>query len=162
MSISSVTSAIKNAYVPVRSQTISKTLSAEQVKTSDDAVDLSQVAQSVGSASFKGREKFDFTEMTPKQMKEIANDLFKQGKIDLDQLFQLETAGIPLGKLGAHGEFVELTAAERDGFMNQPMNYIQYTSERISCLEQSGYSNDPKSGYDMLKSLLGQLKTNFG
>lgn len=162
MSISSVTSAIKNAYVPVCSQTISKTLSTEQVKTSDDVVDLSQVAQSVGTASSKSREKFDFTEMTPKQMKGIANELFKQGKIDLDQLFQLETAGIPLGKLGAHGEFVELTAAERDGFMNQPMNYIQYTSDRISFLEQSGYSNDPKSGYDMLKSLLGQLKANFG
>ena len=162
MSISSVTSAIKNAYVPVRSQTISKTLSAEQVKTSDDVVDLSQVAQSVGSASFKGREKFDFTEMTPKQMKGIANEMFKQGKIDLDQLFQLETAGIPLGKQGPHGEFVQLTPAEREGFMSQPLNYIQNTADRISFLDQSGYANDPKSGYDMLKNLLGKLKTNFG
>jgi hypothetical protein len=162
MSISSVTSAIKHTYIPVHSQALSKTLSAEQVEPSNDVVDLSKVAQSVCTSSTQGREQFDFTHMTPKQMKGIANEMFKQGKIDLDQLFQLETAGIPLGKQGPHGEFVQLTPAEREGFMSQPLNYIQNTADRISFLDQSGYANDPKSGYDMLKNLLGKLKTNFG
>lgn len=165
MSISSVNSSVQNQYPQLSTQATSKTTATKAVataasNTASDTVQISQAAQNISaaSASTTASEKFDFTNMTPKQMKGVANEMFKQGKIDIDQLFQLETAGVPLGKLGANGEFIALTPAEREGYMSKPVNYVKYTADRISFLEQTGYANDSKSGYEMLKNLLGKLK----
>lgn len=165
MSINNVNRSVQNRYVNLSTQATSKTTTANVVATAtsnkaSDTVEISQAAQNISdaSASTTAGEKFDFSNMTPKEMKGVANEMFKQGKIDIDQLFQLETAGIPLGKLGAKGEFIALTPAEREGYMSKPYNYVKYTADRISFLEQTGYANDSKSGYEMLKSLLGKLK----
>lgn len=165
MSVSHINSSIQIQYTQLSTQSTNKTTATNAVataasNTASDTVQISQAAQNISAASAgtTGSEKFDFTNMTPKQMKGVANEMFKQGKIDIDQLFHLENVGVPFGKLGANGEFVALTPAEREGYMSKPVNYAKYTADRISFLEQTGYANDSKSGYEMLKNLLGKLK----
>ena len=165
MSVSNINNSVQNQYQQISTQATSKTTAANAVataasNTASDTVQISQAAQNISaaSASTTASEKFDFTNMTPKQMKGVANEMFKQGKIDIDQLFHLENVGVPFGKLGANGEFVALTPAEREGYMSKPVNYVKYTADRISFLEQTGYANDSKSGYEMLKNFLGKLK----
>jgi hypothetical protein len=113
-------------------------------------------AHSSSSASSVG---FDFTNMTPNQMKGAADTLYKSGQIDLTQVFMLENAGRPLGKAGPNGEFIPLSASERQATGNTPMNYIQTAKIAISNLEQSGEASNPKSGYQQWTSILATLQT---
>ncbi len=100
---------------------------------------------------------YDFTHMTPKQMQAVAQQLHKSGQIDVDQLFTLQNMGVPLGKVGPNGSFVELTPEERTRFENSPVNYIDTTKSAIRFLQETGYAMDPKSGYEQFKSLLATL-----
>jgi hypothetical protein len=166
MSINSINSSVQNQYPKVSTQatsntTVVKTKTASALSiTASDTVQLSQTAKNItlASTSKSATQEYDFTNMSPNAMKSVGNEMFKQGKIDIDQLFQLENAGVPLGKLGPNGQFVALTPAEREDYMSKPVNYVKYTADRISFLEQTGYANDSKSGYEMLTSLLGKLK----
>jgi hypothetical protein len=169
MSVHSINSSAQNQPLQLSSRVTNKTIATDVVASTvantklDDVWQISKTAKDINAASISSNtdQKFDFTNMTPRQMKGVANELFKQGKIDIDQLFQLETAGVPLGKQGAHGEFVELTSAEKESYMNKPVNYIKHTADCINFLEQTGYANDPKSGYEMMRNLLGKLKAGL-
>ena len=69
-----------------------------------------------GAAASSSVSQYDFRKMTPDQMKGVAKDLYQSGKIDLSQLLILETAGVPIGKVGAKGEFVPLSASEKASY----------------------------------------------
>jgi hypothetical protein len=84
--------------------------------------------------------------------------LYDAGKIDLSELFMLQTAGMPLGKAGPNGEFLALSEAEKASFNAQPVNYIQTFKDGIDHLEQTGYANDPKSGHARMKHVLEVLQ----
>ncbi len=105
---------------------------------------------------------FDFTSMTPNQMKGAANALYKSGQIDLTQVFMLENAGRPLGKTGANGEFIPLSATEREATGNTPVNYIRTAKDAMNYLEQTGQAADPKSGYAQWQGILDTLQTMQG
>lgn len=117
-----------------------------------DKVTLSQAA----AGRYAGEA--DYTHMTPAQMKGAAQGLYDAGKIDLSELFMLQTAGMPLGKAGPHGEFLALSEADKARFSAQPMNYIQTFKDGIDHLEQTGYANDPKSGHARMKHVLEVLQ----
>lgn len=104
----------------------------------------------------------DFTSMTSNQMKSVAKGLFDTGKIGLTQLFQLENAGIPLGKAGPNGEFIALSPEERESFRNTPMNYMDLIKDAMSGIEAQGKAADLTSGYQSWKDLLSVLQDNQG
>jgi|GEM_PF-5214184 len=114
------------------------------------------------SSSGDGIRTYDFTSMTSHQMKSVAKALFDTGKIGLTQLFQLENAGIPLGKAGPNGEFVPLSSEERESFRNTPMNYMDIIKDVIAAIERQGKAADTTSGYQGWKELLGVLEDNQG
>ena len=89
---------------------------------------------------------YDFTDMTPNQMKSAARALAASGKINAMQAFKMKTAGIPLGTL-VDGKFEPLTAAQQESFANSPVDYIQLFQSNMAFLQQQGLANDPKSGY---------------
>lgn len=105
---------------------------------------------------------YDFTSMTPKDMQSVAARLHQSGAIDLTQLFILENAGGPLGKVGAHGEFVPLSAAEREGFRNTPTDFIQIAKNALAGIESQGRAADPTSGYQGWKDILTLLQNRQG
>jgi len=119
------------------------------------ALDVSTLGQSSTTSSSAGR---DYSRMTPREMQGIAQSLYESGKIDVTQLFMLQNAGMPLGKAGANGEFVPLTAAERASFQDKPVNYLKISQDAITNLEQSGKASDPKSGYAQWTGILSALK----
>jgi hypothetical protein len=115
-----------------------------------------------GDSASTGVSEFDFASMTPSDMQEAAKKLFKTGDIDLTQLFMLQNMGVPLGKMGASGEFVPLSDAQRDTFRGQSYDYLSGARDAISYIEQSGRASDPKSGYGSWQGILNVLQNRQG
>jgi hypothetical protein len=113
-------------------------------------------------ASASAISTYDFTSMTPKEMQGVAARLHQSGAIDLTQFFMLENAGVPLGKVGANGEFVPLSAAEREGFRNTPTDFIQIARNALAGIESQGRAADPTSGYQGWKDILALLQNRQG
>jgi hypothetical protein len=109
-----------------------------------------------------GFGSYDFSDMTPREMHDTATKLFRAGEVDLTQLFMLQNMGVPLGRQGASGEFVPLSAAERDTFRDQPYDYLAGARDAISYIEQSGRASDPKSGYQSWQGILNVLQNRQG
>ena len=103
-------------------------------------------------------ESPDFSQMTPREMKDFAKQLFDAGEIDLTQLFMLQTAGMPLGRLGDNGELIPLTNDETNAFQSQPVDYFQVAKDAMKYIESTGKENDPTSGYANWKGIVEALK----
>lgn len=127
-----------------------------------DSVTISQAAQHLLASSqvdsSSGAHR-DFTHMTSNQMQGVADELWKAGKIDLTQLRVLQTAGVPIGKMGAKGELIRFSDSEKANFTSRPLNYIQISEDRIDYLEKTGLASDPTSGYNMWKEILSTLQS---
>jgi hypothetical protein len=103
-------------------------------------------------------ESPDFSQMTPREMKDFAKQLFDAGEIDLTQLFMLQTAGMPLGRLGDNGELIPLTNDETNAFQSQPIDYFQVAKDSMKYIESTGKEHDPTSGYANWKGIVEALK----
>ena len=111
------------------------------------------------SSAGSGEEPpLDFSQMPPREMQGFAKKLFDAGEIDLTQLFMLQTAGVPLGKVSPAGEFVPLSQDEQNAFRNQPVNHFQVAQGAMEFIEQSGKSNDPTSGYANWRGIVQALQ----
>lgn len=102
-------------------------------------------------------KNYDFKSMTPKQMRGLADQLWREGKIDLTENLMLQRMGIPLGKLGSNGEFIPLSGVELADYENKPINYIDVGGDAMKFLEQSGKADNPQYGYDRWKNILSVL-----
>jgi hypothetical protein len=131
--------------------------SAAGAKSTEQAAAASSATREIDVAAPE-EDSPDFTQMTPKEMKDFAKQLFDKGEIDLTQLFMLQTAGMPLGKVGANGEFVPLSNDETNAFQNKPVNYFSTAQEAMKFIEQSGKASDPTSGYANWKGIVDALK----
>lgn len=147
------TTAVKPQSSPIVSGTRAAK-DSDTVTISAAAIEASQISASSSESSTTG----GFTNMTPNRMQGAAQDLYKSGKIDLTQLHMLQTAGVPLGRQGPHGEFIPLTASEKASYSNNPVNYVQLTKGAMAFLEQTGSASDPKSGYEQWKGILAALQ----
>lgn len=105
---------------------------------------------------------YDFSHMTPNRMRTIAQDLHKAGKIDPVQLFELQNAGVPLGRVGANGQFIPLTDAQRAQYADTQVNYLQIAQDAITFQEQSGMACDTKSTINEWKGILATLQSMQG
>lgn len=125
-----------------------------------DTVTLSAAAQAMlaSPTADQSTNPPDVSHMTPNQMQAVATDLWQAGKIDLSQLFMLQTAGVPVGKQGPQGEFVALTAAEQASYGNTPVDYIQVSKDAIAGIEWRHQAADPTSGYTQWKGILATLQ----
>lgn len=110
------------------------------------------------AATTPGEESPDFTQMTPREMKDYARQLWEAGEIDLTQLFMLQTAGMPLGRVGDNGELIPLTNDETNAFQSQPVNYFQVANDAMEYIEYTGKQHDPTSGYANWKGIVAALK----
>lgn len=122
-----------------------------------DLLALVNQAADSSSTSSNAVKSSDFTSMTPKEMKGLADQLWREGKIDLTENLMLQTMGIPLGKLGPDGKYQSLSEAETMQFQNTPINYFEVGRGAIDFLEHSGKANDPQYGYDRWKNFLSVL-----
>ena len=135
----------------------SKTPVGGRIASDSAPVNATSVSFSQTLAQAERPTKSIYTSMTPAQMKGVAQDLYNSGKIDLDQLFKLQNAGV-LGKQGPNGEFIPLSAAEKARFDNTPVNYIQLAQGAMKYIEQTGAAADPKSGYADWQDILETLQ----
>lgn len=136
---------------PASTQDVTDTHNQDQVSISETAKSLAAQVSSSNS------QTYDFTRMPPAEMKTVSNQLFKEGKMNLDELLKVQSMGVPLGNAGPNGEFIPLTEEERAGYENSPVNYLSTTRSAIQFLEQTGYARDPKSSYQQLKGILSTL-----
>jgi hypothetical protein len=113
-------------------------------------------------ASSQNESAYDFTHMTPGRMQTVAQELHKAGKIDPVQLFELQTAGMPLGKVGPNGQFIPLSAGEKAQYTNRPVDYTRVAQDAIAFLEQSGRAASPTSTIDEWKGILKTLQDMQG
>jgi len=146
----------------IQGATLPKALLSPYSPSSSEFASAAQAATSPEPARSAPAEVLDLTNMTPNQMQGIAKDLWKSGKIDLTQLLMLQTAGMPLGKVGPNGEFVQLTEADREAFGSQPVNYFKITQGAMDYLQQSGRANDPTSGYKNWQGIQAALEQLSG
>ncbi|MFZ5520665.1 MAG: hypothetical protein ACOZD0_05615 [Pseudomonadota bacterium] len=123
-----------------------------------DSVELSSAARAVLAAAGK-RAEGNFEHMTPSEMKGVAEDLWRAGTIDITQLHMLQTAGIPLGKVGPNGELVPLTDQERANYESTPVDYVGVAKGAMRHLEQMHLDADPKSGYQAWQGILATLQS---
>lgn len=105
---------------------------------------------------------YDFSHMTPNRMRAVAQELHKAGKIDPVQLFELQNAGVPLGKLGANGQLIPLTDAQRSQYADTQVNYLRIAQDAITFQEQSGMACDTKSTINEWKGILATLQSMQG
>lgn len=130
-----------------------------QSTTGDGGASAAQASSSASSLSTSSPlTERDYTHMTPREMNDIAQELYDSGKIDLTQLLMLQTAGMPLGKQGPNGEFIPLSTTERSGYQNTPVNYLQISQDAINSIQKSGGAADPKSGYTQWTGILAALR----
>lgn len=94
----------------------------------------------------KGTGRVDFSHMSRNQMQTVANQMYEQGAINVDQLTSITLAG-PIGWAGPNGEFIPFTSSERAAIDAQPMDYTKMVSDVISGIESRGATTDPQSGY---------------
>lgn len=121
---------------------------------------LTMIGGAEGGGAAAGASGHDFRSMTPSQMRGVASDLLKSGEIDMTQLLMLQQAGMPLGRLGANGEVVPLSASEQAAHGNRHVDYLQVAADAIAQLERTGSASDPKSGYGQWQGILTVLQEN--
>jgi hypothetical protein len=107
-------------------------------------------ASSSGSVS-----TYDFTSMTPNQMKSAVQSLAGSGQITSSQAIQMQLAGMPLGT-DVNGQFEPLTAAQQQAAANTPVNYMQLFQNNMSALQPGS------SGYDDDQSILAAMSSAQG
>ncbi|MBC3863391.1 hypothetical protein H8K32_14900 [Undibacterium jejuense] len=152
---------VASSYPPsVKANRSSNVATAVAQTIAQDSVSISPSAQQALAASQSSSSTtsslYNFTNMTPAQMQGIAKQWCAEGKIDPVQLFNLQFAGMPLGKVGSNGECILLTQAERASYERQPINYVDLAKSQVAALQSQ--AGDPKSVYKEWKGILEILQ----
>lgn len=94
---------------------------ASMMRSSPDGQDSSGAQAVAGSATASGTERYDFSNMTPAQMREAVNRLIRGGELSLDETSSLLFVMAPLSsRLKVDGTPVSATEGERIG--NTPVD----------------------------------------
>lgn len=120
-------------------------------------VTLSEAARTALASASEASGR-DYEHMTPSEMKGVSEELWRSGKIDITQARMLQTIGMPLGRMGANGEFVPLSSEEQAQFASRSVNYIQSIQGTMKFLESKHMDADPQYGYESWRSLLAVLQ----
>lgn len=107
--------------------------------TADDTVNKPAPASALTDTDAGSNEKRDYSNMTPREFSEAGKQLYKEGKIDLDQLFQFQWAA---GDFNSEGN--------GSSESTKPVNYIAHFQDKLLCAP-SVYGDSNKK---MVKSIL--------
>lgn len=158
MQIGSAMSSVIGLLAAKQAGAVAQAGSAASASTAGGAIEHAVEA----TADDSDDEDVDFTNVTPAEMHDVAQKMFEAGEIDLTQLLMLQTAGMPLGKLGPGGEFQPLSEAEKAQYAHTPRNYLEISRDAMGFLEQTGKTNDPTSGYRMWQGIFETLQNATG
>ncbi|GAA3109656.1 hypothetical protein GCM10010520_62700 [Rhizobium viscosum] len=126
---------------------------------SDFAASLDDFDQSIGEDT-SGEEdggSYDFSHMTPAEMRELSGDLYDSGELDLAQVLQLQLSGRPFGKIGPDGTLLPLSDAESSAYDSTSQDFIGIANNEMDQIESQGRAGDPTSGYQSWQSILSVL-----
>ena len=125
---------------------------------------LDDFDQPVGEdASGEGEgEAYDFSHMTPSEMRDVTGDLYDSGDLDLTQVLQLQLSGRPLGKIGPDGTLLPLSDAESSAYDSTSQDFIGIANNALGEIESQGRASDPASGYQSWQSILSVLNNLQG
>ncbi len=122
---------------------------AQMIAQADDASEVTAILDSDNNS-----KKYDFSNMTRKEISDAGKQLFHDGKITLDELLRFDH---PDGKLhiSLDGRPIELNPDDR-------IDFIAATQKAVSDMEQTGESKRSDSGYKMMLELLNKLNVLQG
>ncbi len=105
---------------------------------------------------------YDFSHMTPAEMRDVTGDLYDSGDLDLTQVLQLQLSGRPLGKIGPDGTLLPLSDAESSAYDSTSQDFIGIANNALDQIESQGRASDPTSGYQSWQSILSVLNNLQG
>jgi hypothetical protein len=123
---------------------------------------INSAAGAAPATSSSGVTNYNFTNITPAQLRSVTQKLVQSGQLSLRQEALLQISSEPLGLVGPQGQFVPFTAAQKATLDNTPVNAIQIAKGQISELQQTGEANDPKYGYKEWTGILSTLQSLQG
>ncbi len=131
------------------------------------AASLDDFDQPVGEDTSGDEEggSYDFSHMTPAEMRDLSTDLYDSGELDLAQVLQLQLSGRPFGKIAADGTLLPLSEAESSAYDSTSQDFIGIASNAMDEIESQGRAADPTSGYQSwqgILSVLNSLQVNGG
>ncbi|TCS09132.1 hypothetical protein [Rhizobium sp. BK418] len=125
---------------------------------SDSLDDFDQPIDADSSAYEEGGS-YDFTHMTPAEMRDLTGDLYDSGDLDLAQVLQLQLSGVPLGKVGPNGSLIPFSDAEKSAYDNSSQDFLGIASNAMDDIESQGRAGDPTSGYQSWQGILSVLNS---
>lgn len=128
------------------------------------AASLDDLDQPIGEDT-SGEEEggsYDFSHMTPSEMRDLSGDLYDSGDLDLTQVLQLQLSGRPLGKIGPDGALLPLSNAESSAYDSTSQDFIGIANNALDQIESQGRAEDPTSGYQSWQSILSVLNNLQG
>lgn len=153
-------SGLSAAQQAVASSQPQPTANVSSVTANSTTVSISQQAQTLAATSQTSSSSsgsYDFTNMTPNQIRKLSQELFESGKINSQQSLSLMTIGF-VGRFPATKDYTPPTDADIARINNTPINCVQYCKDRISFLESAGDTVDPQYGYESWKGLLAFMQ----
>ncbi|MBB3656854.1 hypothetical protein FHX15_002082 [Rhizobium sp. BK650] len=131
--------------------------------TSDSAfaASLDDFDQPVGEDTSGEEERgpYDFSHMTPAEMRDLSIDLYDSGDLDLAQVLQLQLSGRPFGKIGPDGTLLPLSNDESSAYDSTSQDFLDIASSAMDQIESQGRASDPTSGYQSWQSILSMLNS---
>jgi len=127
---------------------------------SDFAASLDDFDQPIGEDTSEGDGEggsYDFSHMTPAEMRDLSGDLYNSGDLDLAQILQLQLSGAPLGKVGPNGTLIPFSDEEKSAYDSTSRDFIGVANDAMDQIESQGRAGDPTSGYQSWQSILSVL-----
>ena len=124
----------------------------------DSLDDFDQPVDADSSGDEEGGS-YDFTHMTPAEMRDLTGDLYDSGDLDLAQVLQLQLSGVPLGKVGPNGSLIPFSDAEKSAYDNSSQDFLGIASNAMDDIESQGRAGDPTSGYQSWQGILSVLNS---
>ncbi len=147
-------SATAHSCIPWQTSTDCQTVSASE--SASFASELRSVQSANDATATTARP--DAACMTPNEMIRYSQELFDGGEISSKQHLMLLAACLVFGSIDEDGIYTPPSDAEIERFNNTPMDFLQYSQDRIDFLESIGDTVSAESGYEEWKELLLILK----
>lgn len=108
--------------------------------------DFGETAKSDAGAGFEETVKrIDFTRLSPRELREIAQEYYDAGKIGHDTWLELSSE-LPAQTLNAHGEVVDISDVTDD----TDFDFLSYFSDRAEIASSVGTTDEAQKMQDVL------------
>lgn len=113
------------------------------------STDFGKTAQSEAATGFEETiNRIDFTRVSPRELREIAQEYYDAGKISHETWLELSSE-LPTQTLNANGEVIDITDVTDD----TDFDFLTYFSDRVEIARSIGTANDVEKMQDVLSFL---------